>query len=328
VKSEIVSVVMPAFNEAAGIATSVARVQNVLAELDFEWEIVVVDDGSHDATFERVCELARIDRRIVGIRFSRNFGKEAALLAGLRMARGNAVITMDSDLQHPPKVIGELVAEWQRGARIVHGIKRSRSSDSTAVRVRARIFNKIMKVIAGLDLYETSDFKLLDSSAVKAITEQLPERLRFYRGLAAWAGFRVAHVYFEVDERHDGRSKWSVRQLLGLAATAVTSFTAVPLRIIAALGVATLLLGVVVGGDAVLSWTHGKAVSGFATIVITLLVLGSFIMISLGVIGEYIGRIYEEVKRRPVYLIEASTAEGMLDARPLPRPQSGEEMRS
>jgi len=309
VGKEKLSVVMPAFNEETGISRSVSRVMGVLADTNLQWEIIIVDDGSKDTTYDRICELAKLDNRVIGVRLSRNFGKEAALLAGLRMATGDAAVTIDSDLQHPPELIKQMVAEWQNGAKIVHGVKGSRKSDSRMVRLRARIFNKLMKMTAGLDLYQTSDFKLLDRAAVKAIAEWLPERLRFYRGLAAWAGFPVAYVHFEVAEREDGRSKWSVVHLFGLAVTAYTSFTALPLRIITILGILTLALGITVGGEAFYSWTQGRAVSGFATIVMTLLILGSFTMISLGIIGEYIARIYEEVKKRPIYLIETSTLE-------------------
>lgn len=305
--TEKLSVVMPTFNEEAGISRSVSRVMSILAETNLRWEIIVVDDGSGDSTYDRICELARLDNRVIGARLSRNFGKEAALLAGLRMATGDAVITIDSDLQHPPELIKQMVVEWHSGAKVVHGVKVSRKSDSRMVRLRARIFNKIMKMIAGLDLYQTSDFKLLDRVAVKAIAEWLPERMRFYRGLAAWAGFRVAYVNFEVAERVDGQSKWSIAQLFGLAVTAITSFTALPLRIVTILGILTFAIGIVVGGDAFYSWTQGRAASGFATLELTLLILGSFMMISLGIVGEYVARIYEEVKKRPIYLIEAST---------------------
>lgn len=311
ISTEKLSVVMPAFNEEAGISRSVCRVMGILGEVTSQWEIVIVDDGSRDSTYDKVQELARRDNRIVGLKFSRNFGKEAALLAGLRTATGDAVITLDSDLQHPPELIKQMVVKWRGGAKIVHGIKERRLPRSMMAHLRARIFNKVMKVTAGLDLYETSDFKLLDRSVVTAIAENLPERMRFYRGLAAWTGFPEAHVHFEVAERQDGQSKWSMAQLVALAVTAITSFTALPLRIVTILGIVTLVLGIVVGGDALYSWIQGRAVSGFATIVMTLLVLGSFIMISLGVIGEYIARIYEEVKERPSYLIEASTLEGI-----------------
>lgn len=306
---EKLSVVMPAFNEEAGIARSVSRVKDVLTDINLQWEIIVVDDGSSDTTFDKICELAKLDSRVVGVRLTRNFGKEAALLAGLRMTKGDAAVTIDSDLQHPPELIKQMVAEWRNGAKIVHGVKRSRKSDSRMVQFRARVFNKLMRMTTGLNLYQTSDFKLLDRAAIQAIAEWLPERMRFYRGLAAWAGFRAAHVHFEVAERRDGQSKWTIVQLFGLAVTAYTSFSALPLRIVTILGILTLVLGIAVGGDAFYSWTQGRAVSGFATIVITLLILGSFAMISLGIIGEYIARIYEEVKKRPIFLIEASTSE-------------------
>ena len=268
-------------------------------------EIIVVDDGSQDDTFERVRELARLDGTIKGLRFTRNFGKEAALLAGLRAASGDAVVTIDSDLQHPPALIPTMIEEWRRGAMVVDAVKRSRASDGALARARARLFYSLLYRLGGIQLDNSSDFKLLDRTVVDAIVSLLPERQRFYRGLSTWVGYRHVSIPFDVESRAEGVGKWTVWKLLGLATTATVAFTSAPLRIVTVLGLLTLVFGFGVAADALISWFQGRAVSGFATTIITLLIVGSFIMISLGIIGEYIAKIYDEIKARPAYLIES-----------------------
>lgn len=303
-KKALLSVVIPAHNEESGIAHSVSVIGEVLDTCGMEWEIIVVDDGSSDRTFERLRELARKDTRLRGARFSRNFGKEAALLAGLSLARGDAVVTIDADLQHPPRLIPAMIEAWRSGAKVVDGVKRSRATDGLLTRLRASIFNSVLSRLGGINMENSSDFKLLDRIAVDAITRALPERQRFYRGLSDWVGYAHASIPFDVEERAKGSSKWSLLGLIGLATTAIITFTSAPLRIVSGLGIATLLFGLAVAGDALISWFQGRAVSGFVTTIITLLIIGSFIMISLGIIGEYIAKIYDEIKRRPPYLIE------------------------
>jgi len=298
----VFSVVLPAFEEEAGIDRALDAVTGVLEELGEPFEIVVVDDGSQDGTFARVRARARTDPRIRGLRFSRNYGKEAALWAGLALARGQAVITMDADLQHPPALIPEMARAWQAGAKVVHARKRARPADRLFRRWRARLFNALASWLVGIDLSGASDFKLLDREVARVLAFHFPERRRFYRGLAAWVGYPSATVEFDVPPRAEGESHWRLAGLLDLALTAVVSFTSAPLRIVTVLGFFTLLLAVVLAIDTLWSWAAGRAVSGFATIVMTLLVIGSSVMISLGVIGEYLGRIYEEVKRRPPWL--------------------------
>ena len=305
-ENKLLSVVIPAHNEESGIAHSVSVIREILDTCDINWEIVVVDDGSSDRTFERLRELAGQEVRLRGLRFSRNFGKEAALLAGLNIAKGDAVVTIDADLQHPPRLIPEMVKAWKQGAKVVDGVKRSRSTDGALTRLRARIFNATLSRLGGINMENSSDFKLLDRIAVDAITQALPERQRFYRGLSDWVGYTHVSIPFDVEERAEGQGKWSLLGLIGLATTAIIAFTSAPLRIVTALGMATLFFGLVVAGDALLSWFQGRAVSGFVTTIITLLIIGSFIMISLGIIGEYIAKIYDEIKRRPSYLIEST----------------------
>jgi glycosyltransferase involved in cell wall biosynthesis len=305
-QSSLLSVVVPAHNEARGIVHAIDVIVSALASCGMQLEIVIVDDGSRDGTFDRVGEMSKRDPRIKGIRFTRNFGKEAALLAGLRVCSGNAVVTIDSDLQHPPALIPKMIEEWRNGAMVVDAVKRSRESDGPVTRLRAGLFNALLSRLGGINLRHASDFKLLDRIVVDAIARELPERQRFYRGLADWVGYRHASIPFDVEARAEGAGKWSVWKLVQLATTAIVSFTSAPLQIVTVLGVLTLALGVVVGADALIAWFQGRAVSGFATTIITLLVVGSFIMISLGIIGEYIAKIYDEIKARPPYLVESA----------------------
>jgi len=269
-------------------------------------EIIVVDDGSRDETFERVKALAVNDPRIKGLRFSRNFGKEAALLAGLRVARGEAIVTIDSDLQHPPALIPRMIEAWRDGAMVVDAVKRSRENDGVLTRIRAGLFNALVSKLGGINLRNASDFKLLDRTIVDAIARGLPEHQRFYRGLVDWVGYRHVTIPFDVEARAEGQGKWSVWKLVDLATTAIVSFTSAPLRIVTFLGMLTLLFGFAVGTEALIGWARGRAVSGFTTTITTLLVLGSLIMISLGIIGEYIAKIYDEIKGRPSYLVETA----------------------
>ncbi|MEO8464149.1 MAG: glycosyltransferase family 2 protein [Gammaproteobacteria bacterium] len=305
-KQKSVSVVVPAYREELGIVHAIDVIESVLSREVDHYEIIVVDDGSPDKTFEQVAQVAARNSRVRGLRLSRNFGKEAALLAGLRAAAGDAVITIDADLQHPPALIPDMLRAWYAGAQVVNAVKRSRGEESLFARWRADMFNGLITKLCGVDLRNASDYKLLDRCVVDILINSLRENRRFYRGLAEWIGFEQTNLAFDVEPRHNGASSWSTWSLVRLAITALVSFTSAPLRIVTVLGAATLLLGVITGGDALWSWANGRAVSGFATLLVTLLLIGSSVMISLGVIGEYIAKIYEEIKGRPSYLL-AST---------------------
>ncbi len=204
-RPELLSVVVPAHNEASGIAHAVEVITQTLSSCGMQLELIVVDDGSRDDTFERVLAIARSDGRVKGIRFTRNFGKEAALLAGLQAASGDAVVTIDSDLQHPPQLIPTMIEEWRKGSMVVDAVKRSRENDGAFTRARARLFNSLLSRFGGIDLQNASDFKLLDRRVVDTITSELPERQRFYRGLADWVGYRHASVPFDVEPRAEGK---------------------------------------------------------------------------------------------------------------------------
>lgn len=298
-----ISVVVPAHNEAEGIANSIHTIIDVINNCITDWEIIVIDDGSTDTTFNQVAELSLRDNRIKALRLSRNFGKEAAIMAGLKMTSGDAVITIDADLQHPPQIIPSMIEKWRSGAQIVDAVKRSRRQDSFLVRLRANIFNGLLSRIGGINIQNSSDFKLLDQAVVNTLINELPERQRFFRGLVDWVGYNHESVPFDIEPRLKGEGKWSLIGLVGLATTAVVSFTSAPLRIITLLGIVTLVLAAVIATEALWSWFNGSSISGFATLIITLLLLGSFIMISLGILGEYIAKIYDEVKARPTFLV-------------------------
>jgi len=301
----LMSVVVPSHNEAVGIQHSIGEIVKVANKCNISYEIIVVDDGSADETYQEVNKFVSHGiHSVKAIKLSRNFGKEAAILAGLKNAQGDFVITIDADLQHPPEIIPEMIKAWREGAHIVSAVKQNRSQDGILVRLRAKIFNSLLTRLGGIDIRHSSDFKLLDREVVDVICYQFPEKIRFYRGLTDWVGFQHKQIPFTVASRNAGEGKWTLMSLIDLAATAIISFTSAPLRIVPILGCITLVFGFAVAADALWAWSHDEAVSGFTTIIGTLLLLGSFIMISLGIIGEYIAKIYDEIKARPSYLIE------------------------
>ena len=249
-KTPYVSVVMPAHNESDGIEKSIRVIKKILVDMDTSYEIIVVDDGSVDGTFQRVQQVAAENRALKGIQLSRNFGKESAILAGLEAAGGDVVITIDADLQHPPELIPIMLGLWRDGYKVVHAVKKDRSTDTRIARWRAVIFNGLMSRLGGVDVRNSSDFKLLDRMAVNAIVNALPERRRFYRGLADWIGFSQTSIPFAVAERDSGEGKWSFFALADLAMTAIVSFTSAPLRIATFLGLLTLVFGLIIATDA------------------------------------------------------------------------------
>jgi glycosyltransferase involved in cell wall biosynthesis len=301
---KLLTVVVPAHNEAVGIKHALDVIKNILVSCKVDWEIIVVDDGSQDGTIDRLREFARNDARIKGIRFSRNFGKESAILAGLKFAEGDAIVTIDADLQHPPQLIPLMIDEWMKGAKVVDAVKRSREKDGVFTKARAIIFNTALSKLGGINVQNSSDFKLLDRLVVDTIVNELPERQRFFRGLSDWVGYSHVSIPFDVQERIEGAGKWTLWRLIELATTAIVSFTSAPLRIVTVLGFITLFFGFFVAVDALVGWFQDRAMSGFTTTIITLLIIGSFIMISLGIIGEYIAKIYDEIKQRPPYLVD------------------------
>lgn len=296
------SIVVPSFQESDGLRRLHAALVEVLdGEVD-RWELILVDDGSPDETWERIVELTQEDPRVRGIRLSRNFGKEAAIAAGLERAVGRAAITMDADLQHPPAAIPEMLALWRAGSHVVDGVKRNRVGQGIVHRAISAIFNAVFSRATQVDLNNATDFKLLDRRALDGLA-QLPERSNFYRGTAQWIGYERSRVEFDVDERSHGNSRWRIGALARLAITALTSFTAKPLHLVTLSGIAFGVFSVVLGAHTLFRFFQGEAVEGFTTLILLNLILGSFLLTGLGIIGEYLARIHDEVKGRPRYLV-------------------------
>lgn len=302
----MLSVIIPAYNEKENIERTAKTVSKILEEEKISFELVFISDGSMDGTYEEICRLAALDGRVRGAEFSRNFGKEAAIFAGLELSAGDACIVMDCDLQHPPEVIPEMYRLWQDGYEVVEGIKKSRGKESILHGMSAGLFYGIMSRMMRMDMRSSSDFKLLDRKVVNVLLG-LGERNTFFRALSFWAGFRAAKVEYEVQERAFGSSKWSFRSLVRYAVSNVTSFSTIPLQMVTVMGMVSIIFSVILALQTLVKYLTGTAVEGFTTVILLILIIGGFIMISLGIIGHYLARIYEEVKGRPRYIIRSRT---------------------
>jgi len=298
----VLSIVLPVFNEAEIIRECVREVAQEIEKARVSFEIVCVNDGSSDVTAEILDRVSREDPRIVAVHFSRNFGKEAALSAGLEAARGQAVLFMDSDLQHPPSLIPQLIERWREGFDVVEAVKDDRGEEGWLYKSSARLFYLMMGRAVGQNLRDSSDFKLLDRQVVDALLE-FPERRRFFRGLVAWVGFRVARIPFRVQERRGGRTKWSSRALLGYSIRNLVAFSSAPLRVVAYAGFATVAAAGMLAIETLYYWFSGRAVSGFTTVILVTLFLCGLILVSLGAISIYVASIYDEQKGRPLFVV-------------------------
>ena len=305
---QLISIVAPVYNEGAGVDAFVARLTEVLAGAGLRAEFVFVDDGSADDSWARVVRLARTDERVRGVQLSRNFGKEAALLAGLEHAEGDAVIVMDADLQHPPGAIPGMVQHWRDGADVVEAVKRTRAGQPLANRLASRLFNRVFTGLTRVDLMNATDFRLLSRTALDALL-RMPEHSSFFRGTSSWIGFRRVAVEVEVDPRAEGATRWSVSALFRLAVNGLTSFTTAPLHLVTVGGFVFAGFSLVLGVQTLVRWLTGGSVAGFTTVILILLVMGTFILLGLGIIGEYLARVHEEVRGRPRYLVRERTGE-------------------
>ncbi len=298
-----ISVVIPAHNEAASLSETLKRTLQVLSSNSIAAEVLVVDDGSTDSTWDLIQDFSRRDQRVSGISFSRNFGKERAICAGLESATGQAVVVMDADLQHPPRIIPELIEKWSEGFHVVDGVKRSRGKETWISTKLAKAFYGLFALAAGIDLEGQSDFKLLDRKAVEQ-WNRMPERTVFFRGMSSWLGFRRSSVEFDVEDRVAGSSTWSRANLARLALSAITSFSSIPLRLVTFTGLLFFVFAVVLGIQTVYRWAIGEAFTGFPTVILLILITSSLVMLALGIIGEYLAKIYDEIKGRPRFVIE------------------------
>ncbi len=302
----LLSIVIPSYNEEANIANTAKRLGEILQGAEIPYELIFMSDGSRDNTFAEIEKVAAADERIKGYEFSRNFGKEAAIFAGLKCATGNCAIVIDCDLQHPPEVIPEMFKLWKEGYDVVEGIKSSRGDESFLHRAFANTFYGIMSKLMKINMNDTSDYKLLDRRVVDVLLD-LKESNTFFRALSFWAGFKSTSVTYEVQERIAGESKWSFMSLLKYAVMNTTSFTTAPLQVVTFLGLLSILISVVFGVQTLVRYFMGNAVEGFTTVILLVLIIGGLIMLSLGIVGHYLARIYDEVKGRPRYIIARET---------------------
>jgi glycosyltransferase involved in cell wall biosynthesis len=302
----LISVVVPLYKEAGNLRAFLSRVTSELATTGCRFELVIVDDGSPDETWKILSEEAPTISSLRALRLSRNFGKELALCAGLERARGDVVIVMDGDGQHPPELLPEMVRLWRTtGADIVEAVKTRRGPESISGRFGALLFYVVLNKLAGVNLKGVSDFKLMNRRAVDAWL-QMEERNVFFRGMTAWLGFTHVQVPFEVPKRAAGTSGWSFPKRLKLALTGISAFSSLPLQFVTLAGLFFFGFSVLFGLYTLVLQLTGRSVSGFATVILLLLIIGSLLMLSLGIIGEYLARIYEEVKHRPRYVIASS----------------------
>lgn len=298
----MLSVIIPAYNEELLIPKTAQLISALLEDAHIPYELLFVNDGSKDSTWERICAEGEKNKQVRGICFSRNFGKESAMFAGLAEARGDCMAVIDCDLQHPPEKLVEMYRLWESGYEIVEGIKASRGEESGLHTLAARAFYALLSHAAHMDMRHASDFKLLDRKAVNVLLN-MPEKNAFFRALSSWIGFRTTQIEYDVREREAGETKWSTRALFKYALTNVSSFTSAPLQIVTVLGVIMFLMTAALGITALFQKIMGKALGGFTTVIILQCFTGSVTMISLGIIGYYIAKIYDEIKGRPRYIV-------------------------
>ena len=302
----MITVIMPVYNEGDYIYQNVCRVREVLSAAGVEHQYLLVDDGSRDHSFAEMSRLADDFTDVSVIGLSRNFGKEAALCAALENATGDAVVVMDSDLQHPPEYIPEMVRLWQEeGYDVVEGVKEDRGKESLGSKLAALLFYRTFAKTTGIDIGVASDFKLLDRTVVEA-WRRLPEKNTFFRGLSAWVGFRRYALPFKVAPRAGGETKWSFKSLTRLALNSLTAYSAAPLFIVFWLGVLMGLGALIMTVQTLVVYFTKNAAAGFSTVILLQLFIGSGIMISLSIMGMYIAKIYDEVKGRPRYLVRTA----------------------
>lgn len=298
----MLSVIVPAYNEEKMLPKTAKTIDEILNKEKIEHEILFINDGSSDKTWEKICEIGNENQCIRGICFSRNFGKESAMFAGLKESTGECVVVIDCDLQHPPEKIVEMYRLWEQGYEIVEGVKESRGKESQIHALAAKCFYSIISGATNIDMSHASDFKLLDRKAVNVLLN-MPEKNAFFRALSSWIGFKTIQIEYDVQEREFGESKWSTKSLVKYAITNITSFTSVPMQIVTVCGVIMLVLTAVLTVTALTQKVMGQALDGFTTVIILQCFTGSVVMLSLGIIGYYISKMYDEIKGRPKYIV-------------------------
>lgn len=298
----MLSVIIPAYNEGAQISKTNEVIDGLLSEEKIDHEIIFINDGSSDNTWDRLNEICGNSANTRAVCFSRNFGKEAAMFAGLETAEGDCAVIIDCDLQHPPETIIQMYRLWEQGYEVVEGVKASRGKESIFHKLAAKRFYSMMSKATGIDMARASDFKLLDRRVIDELIA-MPERKVFFRALSSWVGFQSTQVEFDVREREQGESKWSLFSLIKYAINNVTSFSAAPMQIVTIIGCIFFVFTFFLGLQTLVKYILGKALGGFTTVIILQLLIGSITMISLGIIGYYLAKIYDEIKNRPRFII-------------------------
>ena len=296
------SVVLPAYNEEESVPLAADVIGDLLTQAGIDQYFFFVKECSVFYTWRAIQEAAARRPQVRGIRFSRNFGKEAAIFAGLAQAKGDCCVVLDCDLQHPPEKILEMYRLWQQGWQVVEGVKISRGKESPLHTLAAKTFYRFLSGATRIDMSHASDFKLLDRRAVDVLVA-MREKNAFFRALSSWIGFDTAQVEFEVQPRAAGESKWSLRSLTRYAVTNLAAFSTAPLQIVTILGVLVFLCSLVLGCWSLWQKINGQALEGFTTVILLLLLIGSALMVCLGILGYYIAKIYEEIKDRPRYIV-------------------------
>lgn len=314
-KRQSISVVIPVLNEAASLSIFLPRVAETLDGCAVDWEIVVVDDGGNDHLDEVLREFQKKTSHcnIQLVKLSRNFGKEAALTAGLKAARGDAVISMDGDGQHPALLIPRMIRQWRNGYDMVIGVQRTRKTENRGVILAKKLFYRFLQTGERFSIPPNAgDFRLMDRRVVSALL-QLPERTRFMKGLYAWVGFKTTSELFDADERTAGATKFRLGQLLNLASLGITSFSMKPLRMVSAFGIVISFISLAYGSYVLVETIFfGNPVSGWATLASGMMLLSGIQLVCLGVIAEYLGRVFEEAKQRPLYIVDETTDHSVL----------------
>lgn len=321
---DLVSVVVPVYNESAVLDAFHERTSAALANIpDADYEIIYVDDGSADDSFEQLSRIARADGQTRVIRFSRNFGHQIAITAGLDYARGDCAAIIDSDLQDPPEVIASMVAKWREGYDVVYGVRSKRHGEGRMKLYTASAFYRLLHSMIKIDIpVNVGDFRLMSRRAVNEL-QQLREKDRFVRGLVSWIGFRQTGVYYEREPRHAGETKYPYRKMIKFAMDGITSFSTLPLKLATWLGYAASVFAFLYLLSVFVQKLAGITIDGWATIMVAMLFLGGVQLICLGIMGEYIGRIFTEIKPRPMYIVAEEISSESPSAGPLTEPEHG-----
>ncbi len=298
----MLSVILPSYNEEKMISVASGRVSAILDEAGIDHELLFIDDGSRDKTWEEIQAASKVNPHVVGVHFSRNFGKESAMFAGLEKAAGDCCVVIDCDLQHPPEKIVDMYRLWEQGYEVVEGIKDDRGEETGLHKFCANTFYGLISKATGMDMSSASDFKLLDRKVVDTLNS-LPERNVFFRALSYWVGYKKTEVRYCVQERTEGESKWSTKSLIKYAITNISSFSSAPLQIVTVLGIILLAVTLVFAIISLVQKLSGAALGGFTTVILLVCFSSGTIMISLGIIGYYIAKIYDEIKGRPRYIV-------------------------